>query len=169
MGVEVLIPIGIAGSQWLGFPITSKFQQHRNVDETMQAIDTSDWNRQAGSDLFIKHIAGRLTNLGPVNYIKLAMNVKKYVSQGDPGLRLNVWLAGQRVVPEIEIAVGNFTSYTAIQVVWPAAEFLAPWVGLTGKQWNDEIDLSADAAQYWLETFTVDPADPPDDPDLYIQ
>jgi hypothetical protein len=167
MGVEILVPIGIAGSQWTGFPITDKFQQHLNVDETMAAKDTSDWNRQAGSDLFIKHIAGKLTNLGTINYIKLAMNAKQYTSQGVGGLRLNVWLNGSRVVPETEINMQGLIAYTGIQVVWLANAFLAPWVGLTGQQWNDEIDANASAAQYWLKTFLVNPAFPPDDPDIY--
>lgn len=165
MVVEILPPINIAQSEWDGFPATAEFDQWQNVDELMASIDVTDYNRHASDPRIIKHILGKVTNLGHVNQIKMAMNVKRFAAQGVAGLLLDVYLDGLAVVPQATINVNTFNpDYAAIQNVWLDSEFLSPWVDLTGQQWNDAIDGDISAAQMWLTTHSFEGAPPPPPP-----
>lgn len=166
MPVEILVPVGIVSTNWSGFPFGGT-NQYRNVDETMAAIDTTDYNHDIITGQIIKYRAGKLTNVGVMNSIKMAINLKRLRTQGIAGLRIDVYLAGLQVVPSVDLNIDSFLGYAAVQETWLANEFLAPWVGLTGQQWNDEIDLDPDAAQYWHTTLSFGPGGGDKEPDPY--
>ena len=93
--------------------------------------------------------------------IKFAFRGFKQVATGFPGVLFAVLVDGTVVAAEVKVDFTNLTTYMSKQIVWLAAEFVAPHVGLTVGGWN-----SATTRRFRIITeFVAGGAMEPDDYD----
>ncbi|MCH7549771.1 MAG: hypothetical protein IH969_09600 [Candidatus Krumholzibacteriota bacterium] len=137
-GMEQLVPIGTKTGGW-GQAVPSG-AQHLTVDEGMVTPDTTDYVRSAQENQVEEYTLGTLTGLGKIERLKWAWHSRSEAQQGAPAFQVDIFLDGQAVVPSTKIDAEQWPTYASFQVEWLSPVFLAPFVGLTGQQWNDATE-----------------------------
>ena len=159
--MEILIPVDQVnvGGMWNEAP--SVADQADLVDDGVGTHDgdtTHIWTSAPNKYLTLSY--GDLTDEGIIQEIKVSLVVRGIDTSVIRGLLVGVYLSGQAIVTPRTLNLGTVPdTWTAIQTTWAAADFQAPWVGLTGAVWNSENVVSPGGRTLWQAKSLADAGD----------